>query len=109
MQGPAAGQPFNREELVTVGLDSEHRARLHGSTAVHHHDAAAAARRVAADMRAGQAAVFTQEIREQRARLNVALIHRAVDGDLDLHMFTPSRPSAWRSPRATRTPARFFL
>jgi len=50
-------------------------------------DAAAAAGGVAADMRAGQAAVLTQEVREQRARLDVRLVSLPVDGHRDLHAF----------------------
>ena len=44
--------------------------------AVHDDDAAAAARRVAADVRAGQTALFAEEVREQRARLDVPLVAR---------------------------------
>ena len=74
----------------TANIEQDFTARV----AVHHDDAAAAARRVAADVRAGQPAVFAQEVREQRARLDVPLVGDAVDRDVDLHACTPRRASA---------------
>ena len=74
MQRAACGEPLDREDLVAVGLRREHRARLHGALAVHHHDAAAATGRVAPDVGAREAAVLAQEVGQQGARLDVALV-----------------------------------
>ncbi len=78
--------------------------------AVHDDDAAAAARRVAADVRAGQPAVFAQEVREQRPRLDVA--SRSATPLTVTLTFMPAPPDA-RTPGAgrapTSTPARCFL
>ena len=103
VQRAALREPFDRENLVAVGLHREHRARLHRLLAVHDDDAAAAARRVAADVRAGQPALFAQEVGEQRARLDVSLVADAIDLDVT---FMPAPPDA-RAPDANRArPAR---
>ena len=76
VQRPALRQPLDRQDLVAVGLNGEHRAGLHRLVAVHDDDAAAAARGVAPDVRAGEPALLAQEVGEQRARLDVALVLR---------------------------------
>ena len=48
--------------------------------------AGAARRRVAADVGAGEAEHFADVVDEQRARLHVAVVDRAVDGDRNLHL-----------------------
>src|SRR5438552_534750 len=60
VQPASVGQPLDGENLVAVGLHREHRAGLYRPLAVHDDNAAAAARRIAADVRAGQPAVFAQ-------------------------------------------------
>ena len=109
VQRAALRQPLDREDLVAVGLHREHRAGLHRALAVHDDDAAAAARRVAADVRAGQPAVFAQEVREQRARLDVPLVADAVDLDVIFMPAPPAAPAPDAAPGATSTPARCFL
>ena len=94
VQLAAFREPLDREDLVAVGLCREHRARLHRPVAVHDDDAAAAARRVAADVGAGQPALFAQEVREQRARLDVPLVGDTVHLHVDFHACTPRRASA---------------
>ena len=62
------------------GGGREHRAGLHRH-AVHVDDAGAALRRVAADMRPGQAEMIAQELHEQRAVLDLPRFGPAVHGD----------------------------
>src|SRR5580658_1002653 len=111
MELAALREPLDGRDRVAVGLDREHRARLDRALAVEHDRADAAARRVAADVRAGQAERFAQEVGQQRARFDVALVRGAVDGDGDFHRNppTPSRSSAMVSARETNTPAIAFL
>ena len=63
-------EPLDRRDLEAVRLNGEHRARLHG-LAVDEHRAGAARRRVAADLRPGQAETLAQDIDEELARLDV--------------------------------------
>ncbi len=53
----AVGEAFDGGDLLPIGLDGEHGARLH-RFAVHVQRAGAARGRVTADIRAGQAEVF---------------------------------------------------
>ena len=61
-----------------VGLDGEQDARAH-RLAVEQHGAGAAHPVLAADVGAGEAEVVAQEVREQQARLDLALVGAAVD------------------------------
>ena len=94
----AACRPCASPSTVRISWPSACAANIEqdltARVAVHDDDAAAAARRVAADVGAGQPAVFPQEIREQRARLDVPLVADAVDLDVDLHACTPRRANA---------------
>ena len=72
-------------DVGAVGLHGEHGAALHG-LAVEVQGARAARRRVAADVGAGEAEGFAHVVHEQRPRLDVALVRRAVDGDVNLHV-----------------------
>ena len=67
-------------DLAAVRGGREHRAGLHRH-AVHVDDAGAALRRVAADMRPGQAEMVAQELHQQRAVLDLARLGPAVHGD----------------------------
>src|ERR671930_2012899 len=80
MQLAVVGETLDRRDLAAVGLDCEHGARLHGA-AVEMDRAGAADRRVAADLRPGQAEVVAQEVDEQRPRLDLRLAPDAVDGE----------------------------
>ena len=62
-----------RQIECPVGLDGEQHARLHG-VAVEQHRAGAAVARVAADVGAGELAVVADEVDEQAARLDLALV-----------------------------------
>ena len=80
MQLVAVREALDGEDLGAVGRRGEHRAGLHRD-AVHVHDAGAALRRVAADMRAGQAEMVAQELHEQRAVLDLPRYGPPVHGD----------------------------
>src|SRR5262249_20103272 len=109
VQRRAVGETFNGQNLMPVGLNRKHGARLHRAIAVHDDDTATTVRCVAPDVRAGQAAVVPEKICEQLPRLNIAFERGAVDREADSHTLTPSRSKAWRRPRATSTPARLLL
>src|SRR5215467_846969 len=78
-------ETFYRRDRGAVGLDGETRARSRGD-AVEEHRARAALARVAADLRAGQAAEFAEEVDEQQTRfdftIEAASVNRDTDGNL---------------------------
>src|SRR5215217_474026 len=75
-----------------VGLDGEQHAALQ-QRPVDDHRAGAAVTRVAADVAAGEVEVVAEEVDQQLARLDLALVGRAVDGDRDLPRGRDSRRS----------------
>ena len=79
---PLVGEALDGGDLVTVGLDREHRARLHAAT-VEVHGAGAAVAGVAADDGAGLADSFAQVLHQQGARLDVVGVRDPVDLDVD--------------------------
>ena len=72
---------------AAVDLDGEQHAALH-RLPVELHGARAAVAGVAADVRAGQVEVVAEEVHEQAARLDLALVARAVDVDRDVRLVT---------------------
>ena len=67
---PAGGrEALDGGELVPVGLDGEHRARLHRRPS--RHRAGAAVGRVAADVRPGKPERLAEEVHEQEPRLDL--------------------------------------
>src|SRR5439155_9872203 len=88
MQVAVLGQPLDRGDPATVGLDGQHRARLH-RLPVHQDRAGTACRGVAADVRPREAEGLPDEIDEQLARLHLGLVGGAVDGYGDLSQGTP--------------------
>src|SRR5204862_2405445 len=74
--------PFDGGEGMAVRLHGEHDARAH-RLAVEEHRAGAAHAVLAADVSAGQVQLVAQEVREQQAGLDLALVGAAVDGDGD--------------------------
>ena len=76
MQLPVARQALDRGDRRAVGLDREHRARLH-RLAVDEHRARTTARRVAADLRARQPGGLAQVLHEQRPGLDVMVLLRS--------------------------------
>ena len=79
-------EAFHSGDLVPVEHDGEHGARLHGQ-AVHQHGAHAAVRRVAADVCAGQAQDFTEEVGQQYARLDIDRLRFPVHHDVNSSLF----------------------
>ena len=80
------GESLDRLDLCAVGLDREHHAALHEHT-VDENGAGAAVAGVAADVTAGQVEVVPDEVDEQAASLDLALVLHAVD----LHGDRPAR------------------
>ena len=66
-----AGQSLNRNERVAVGLDGQHQTRAN-RLAVERDRAGAADAVLAADVGTGQSRLVADEVRQQRARLNLA-------------------------------------
>ena len=82
----AGGHALDGGDGGAVGLDGEHRARLHGA-AVDVDGAGAALAGVAADVGAGQVEVLADGLDEQPSRLDVELPLRSVDREGDV--FSP--------------------
>src|SRR4051812_43832152 len=84
MQLALAREPLNRRQGATVRLHGEHEARAHG-LAVELDRAGAAHALLAADLRAGEAGAVANEVGQQGARLDLAVVRTAVQLDADLH------------------------
>ena len=111
VQRPVLHHSLDRGDLTAVRLHREEGARL-DRRAVEPHGARPAARRVAADVRPGQAERLAQEVDEQQARLDVDRVRHAVDGDFDIHGLTSPPPglssSFSFSPSIVVSPANVF-
>src|SRR5437660_801743 len=83
----ALGQPFDRVDPTAGNLRGEREAAARGM-AVDQHRAGAADAVLAAEMRAGQLQLLAQKIRQMLARLDAALERFAVQGRLDLELFS---------------------
>jgi hypothetical protein len=68
VQCVTVGQPLDGGHLLAVGLDGQHRARLHRLT-VEVDGARPARRRVAADVGAGQPAVVADVVDEKQEKI----------------------------------------
>ena len=79
---PPWTQALDRRDRAAVAWTANMVQDLTGTPSTQH-GAGAAARRVAADVRAGQAERLAQEVHEQEPRLDVGRALLAVDGDLD--------------------------
>jgi hypothetical protein len=79
MQRAFLAHSLDRLDLGTVRLGGEQRARL-DRLAVEVDGARPAVGRVAADVRAGQAERFTQEVDQEQAGFDVGTLLRAIDG-----------------------------
>src|SRR3954468_6032169 len=73
-------EPLDGADGAAVDLHREQQARADGD-AVELHRAGAADAVLAADVRAGEPAVVADEVREERPRLDLPLVRRAVDLD----------------------------
>ena len=76
---------LDRQQLVTVGLHGQRRARADG-IAIHEHRARAADATVAVLLRALHAQHVADELQQRDRWLNVSLFCLAVDGYLDVHL-----------------------
>ena len=72
-------EPLDRRDLHAVGLDAEHRARLH-RLAVHEHGAGPARGGVAADVRPGETEPLAEHEDEKLPRLELEVVLNAVRG-----------------------------
>src|SRR4029078_4974563 len=97
----ALGEPRDGLDARAVRLDGEEHAALHEHP-VEDHRARAAVAGVAADVAAGEIEVVAQEVDQELARLDVALVGRPVDGDRDVHQ----RAAASCAARVASTSAR---
>jgi hypothetical protein len=77
------GEALNRRDCRSIGLHREQRAGLR-APAVDEDGAGAALRGVAADVGAGQTQLFTEEMDEQDARVDLSLADLPVDGHRNL-------------------------
>src|SRR2546427_11631526 len=92
MELPVLLEPLDGRDRPLIGLHGEHRARLHRA-AVEEHRAGAAVGGIAADVRAGHPEVLAEEMDKERARLDVDVVRRSVDRDVDLERPLPSARS----------------
>ena len=100
-------EPLDRRDRVTIGLRREHQAGTHRG-AVEDHRAGSAYAVLAADVSAREQQVMAQEIAQQRARLDLTAVGRAVHRHGDLVSFSAharARSFAQASARAVSTPA----
>src|SRR5262249_52454744 len=75
-------ETFDCQHFATIGLNREHRTRLHCAP-VQYHGARSAVTGVAADMRAGEAQGFANEVDKQQPRFYIGGMIDAVDFDID--------------------------
>src|SRR5678815_861843 len=91
MEFPVTSHAFDGDDVGAIGLDCEHRARLYREP-IRKHRACAANAGFAADVSSGELRDITDEVCQQKARFNVALVRPAVNGDLDV-LFHSTSPS----------------
>jgi hypothetical protein len=94
-------QTLDCRDLCAVGLDGEQHAALHGPS-IQENRARAAVAGVAADVGAGQVEVVADEVDEELARLDLALVPLAVHGYRDRVL----AHAAFLTARAASTSAR---
>jgi hypothetical protein len=75
-------QPFDRSYFSAIRLNSEDRARFH-SVPVQQHRAGTAQRRLTSDVRAGELALVSKKMREQRPGLDLMFLWSSVDFDFN--------------------------
>src|SRR4029078_13053045 len=99
----ALAEPLDGLDARAVRLDGEEHAAL-DERAVEDHRAGAAVAGVATDVAAGEVEVVAEEMDEELARLDVALVRRPVDGDRDVHQ----RAAASSAARVASTSERWI-
>jgi hypothetical protein len=77
-----APDSLDGRDPVTFGLERQHGTALHGA-AIHQDGTGAALAGVAADMSSGEVQVVPQDVHQQRPRLHLDVMLRAVDGKGD--------------------------
>ena len=82
MQYATGDQAFHRGHLLTIGLDGEHGAGLHGRP-VDQNGTRAAMGRIASNVGPGQSELFPEEVHEEQPRLDIGAALLAVDGNGD--------------------------
>src|SRR5262249_39688885 len=82
MQLVRGSQALDRTELGTVRLHGEHQTRADGA-AVHLDRARPTDPVLASEVQAGESEILAQEVTQQEAWLDLALVLHAVDGDRD--------------------------
>src|SRR6185437_5094375 len=107
MQVIALRQPLDGADLFAVSLHGEHQARAH-RRAVDDDGAGAADAVLAADMRAGLAAVLADRVDERAPRLDGDFVRAAVDGQGDGGFVGHSEPLDRSSPRKRGPSAKHF-
>ena len=85
----AGGHALDGGDGRAVGLDGQHRARLHGA-AIDVDGARAALAGVAADVGAGEVQVLAQGLDEEPSGLDIELPLRSVDGQGDVFAHEPT-------------------
>ena len=75
---------FDRDDVYAVCLDCEHRAGFHGQPICQNRTGAAYAG-FAPDMRARQACQIADEVREQKARVDVLFVGLSINSDFHVH------------------------
>ncbi len=107
MQRAAVGHAFNGGDLLIFRLHGEQRTGFYW-LAVQVHGACAALAGIAADVGAGEAQLFAQDVNQQRARLDVDRVRGSVDGERNLHAGLASLAAA-RAPRREKNSSASFL
>ena len=101
MQLAGLRQSFDCDNGIAIGLNREHGTALDGFV-VQHHGTGAADRSLAADVRAGEAARFTQIVDQKQARFHLVRVWFAVDGERDFP-FHVRIPDPFRGPPSQDT------
>ena len=78
------GHAFDGHDVRSVRLDCKHRARFHGK-AVRQDRARAADAGFASDVRARQFRHVTDEVRQQKPRLNILFVNLSINFDFRVH------------------------
>ena len=84
MQPAVFRHTLNCDDIGAIGLHCKHRARLYGET-VGQNRAGAADAGLATDMCACQGGNITDEMCEQKARLDVLFIELAINSNFHVH------------------------
>ena len=93
MQRRYRGKPFDRADILTVGLDGEHKTRPHGP-AVQLNRTRPAGAVLATHVRTTIAQLVPQDVREQRAWFDLEFVSDTVDGHMHGDAHAAGKPAA---------------